>query len=248
MSAAVNEASQSELDRKRPAQDAVEREDDSAVGREDLLVELIFQDPEMQRLIQDFDLFHASRKGEGYLEDQATVDGDTLCFDEGEAVTGEGVVVATADSLQEFRQNEANTSHELEQSQPPLANCTDFRKVARYLQKTYVTFSSLGEDSIVQLLQKGAKSGIQPKLFNSKQRTPVPMVVSRRTGRKRGPYKMTKKDSWTNCTKRGRTGSGSALHNVSQKKRSPLSPFKERILTVNDIDLHQESMGEGEVR
>ena len=196
---------------------------------------------EIQRLLQEIE------KG----EDQV-IDG-LIDFDSGRSIAGdpasEDISELTGESRIEDDKKVDESTPRAEQSRLPFANCTDVRMMARHLQKTYVAFASLDERSIVKLLQKGAKDGVQPKLSNDNQGAQVPMKkLSKRPGKKRGPYKLTRKDSWTSCSERGGSGSGSALPNASQNRRNPLTCFKERSLAVNDIDLHQESMGVAEVR
>jgi len=196
---------------------------------------------EIQRLLQEIE------KG----EDQVL--GGIIDFDRGGSIAGdpasEDISELSGESRVEDEKKVGESASRAEQSRLPFANCTDVIMMARHLQKTYVAFSSLDERSIVKLLQKGAKDGVQPKLSNDNQGAQVPLKkLSKRRGRKRGPYKLSRKDSWTSCSERGGSGSGSALSNASQNLRNPLLCFKERSLTVNDIELHQESMGVAEVR
>ena len=198
---------------------------------------LLYNDPELQRLIQEYD------SGGGEIN-------DGIMFDDRRGIfAGE---VATRDKNQKSGKEDQlfdGSAHKAAVSQSPIGNCTDLKKVARHLQKTYVALSSFDEHSIVKLLQKGAKVGIQPKLSKKNEQAQVPVKLPKRRRKKRGPYKMAKRDSWTSCSERGGSGSGSALHNILQNQRSPLTPFKEYTITVNEeVDLHRDSTGEAEVR
>jgi len=132
-------------------------------------------------------------------------------------------------------------------SQIPFAKITDPKRLASHLRQNYTAFATLDEQCIIQLLKQGAKAGLQPKVSQGvKQQAQHSHVLPNRRGKKRGAYKMRKKDSWTLTQNGG--ASQSALQNATQNKRSPPSIFKKRYLYVNEIELNRESMGEAEVR
>jgi hypothetical protein len=126
------------------------------------------------------------------------------------------------------------------------------KTLAARLQKVYAPFSSLNEDSIVDLLKRGARIGIQPKVppFYAVEKSTdnVPLQSPKRIGQKRGAYKLKTRDSWTSCSSSGESLSGTALHNAIENMRNPIARFKERVLLVNEIEFCQESAGTVEVR
>ena len=128
----------------------------------------------------------------------------------------------------------------------PLANCKDPFKLASHLQRTFTIFSNLDEHSIIQFLQTGAKAGLQPKISPcDNQDVEFPTETTKRKGKKRGPYKMATKDSWTSTTESG--DSCTAVPNASHNKRRPPTPFEQRFLFVKEIDINEASLGIAEV-
>ena len=128
----------------------------------------------------------------------------------------------------------------------PLASCDDPGRLASFLQARFTAFANLDKQSIIELLEKGAKTGLQPKIsYCNIHEIQIPPDLTKRNGKKRGPYKMTKKDSWTSTRESGE--SGSAVLNALHSKRSPPANFKQRFLNIHHVDMNECSMGVAEV-
>lgn len=149
---------------------------------------------------------------------------------------GEGFSNATA---------QKSTSQDL---QPLLClpNCDEPYSLASFLQARLKAFANLDKKSIIELLEKGVKMGLKPKISCcDNHETQFSSDVAKRNGKKRSPYKMAKKESWTSTRKSGE--SGSAVLNVLHNKRTPSTDSTQRYLYINDVDLNEDSMGVAEV-
>lgn len=119
--------------------------------------------------------------------------------------------------------------------------------LARSLKKKHLRFSQLSVLDIVQLLERGAKQSLLPKLAD--QPVDLNMYISpKRTGRKRGPYKQRFKESWTSFSGTGFTSQTLPCNITQLKQDTGRHWFREKELVVRDIDFEEISSGKNEVR
>jgi len=220
---------------------------------------LLFQDAEFQCLLQGSD---AGLDGFLNSEEEHSLIGFTVGHNSGEELSPlETSLAADSDSIHKLRTSDEETDRgaaregdsKQARNSPEIskqASIKDLKSLANHLQTNVVAFSTMEKQNILSLLRRGISMGLQPRVSNdsSSFEAQVPLELTKRRRKKRGPYKLMRKDSWTNCSQHGGSASCSTVQNASQNRRRPPTIFEERNLTVNDIELCRESMGEAKVR
>jgi hypothetical protein len=128
----------------------------------------------------------------------------------------------------------------------PVSDFSNRSLVVQHLKEQYVPFRKMDEAAIIRLLEMGARTGLQPRvtLIDGPSVKQKPLVLQKRTRKKRGAYKQGHKDSWTCCISKA---SHTASPNASENKRNRTRQFNEHMLEVHDIEFKRTSAGIVEV-